>query len=308
MTTHRPALIAIDWGTSNLRAALLDAEGRTLAARSAPGGIMAVAERRFAETLAPLVADWLAAAPVPLVASGMIGSRQGWQEAPYLPCPARLADAARRLTPVVLPGGGTLHIAPGLQCTAAHGHADVMRGEETQLWGAGLAAGRCCVLPGTHSKWAWMGKDEGAIERFATSMTGELYGLLTKHSILGRLMQLSGGDHPAAFEQGVHIGLTQHARLLHAVFAARTAGLMGELAPDALPDFLSGLLIGGEIGGMQSLGAPREVTLLGDDGLCTRYAAALAVAGIASTRAAEGATTRGQWLLAQAAGLLEQHP
>ena len=305
MTTNRAALIAIDWGTSNLRAALLDAEGRTLDARGAPGGVMAVPERRFAEALAPLVSDWLAAAPLPLIASGMIGSRQGWQEAPYLPCPARLADAARRLTRVALPGGATLNIAPGLQCAAAHGHADVMRGEETQLWGAALAAGRCCVLPGTHSKWAWMG-ESGAIERFATSMTGEFYALLTRHSILGRLMQLPGGERPAAFEQGVRIGLDQHARLLHAVFAARTAGLMGELAPEALPDFLSGLLIGAEIGGMQVLSAQREVTLLGDDALCARYAAALGVAGIASTRAAEGATTRGQWLLAQAAGLLEQ--
>lgn len=305
MSRNDAALIAIDWGTSNLRAALLDAEGRTLEARSAPGGVMAVPERRFAEALQPLVADWLDARRVPLVASGMVGSRQGWQEAPYLPCPARLADAARQLTRVALPNGGMLHIAPGLTCTAAHGHADVMRGEETQLWGAGLAAGRCCVLPGTHSKWAWMGGD-GAIDRFATSMTGELYGLLTKHSILGRLMRLPGEASPAAFEQGVRIGLAQHARLLHAVFAARTAGLMGELAPEALPDFLSGLLIGGEIGGMQSLHAQREVALLGDDDLCARYAAALAVAGIASTRAAEGATTRGQWRLAQAAGLLER--
>lgn len=300
----RARLIAIDWGTSNLRAALLDAEGRTLDQRSAPGGVMAVPERRFAEALMPLVDGWLADAALPLIASGMVGSRQGWQEAPYLECPARLSDAAQRLTRVALPGGGTLHIAPGLTCTAAHGHADVMRGEETQLWGAGLAAGRCCVLPGTHSKWAWMG-EAGAIDHFATSMTGELYGLLTKHSILGRLMALPGGDHPAAFEQGVRIGLDQHARLLHALFAARTAGLMGELAPDALPDFLSGLLIGGEIGGMQSLSPQREVTLLGDDALCARYAAALAVAGVASTRAADGATTRGQWLLARTAGLLE---
>jgi hypothetical protein len=158
----RPRLIALDWGTSNLRASLLGEGGRVLDARSAAGGVMAVPERRFAEALLALCGDWIEAHHVPLIASGMIGSRQGWQEAPYLECPAGLADAAARLTRVkvdsTLAHDIVLHIVPGLHIVGPDGLDDVMRGEETQLWGAELAAGRCAVLPGTHSKWAWLGE------------------------------------------------------------------------------------------------------------------------------------------------------
>ena len=153
-TYASPALIALDWGTSNLRASLLDGQGRLVEARSAAGGVMSVPDGRFAETLVALVGDWLREHRCPVIASGMIGSRQGWKEAPYLACPAGPAQAAAALTPVQLPDQlGVLHIVPGLSCAGADGQADVMRGEETQLWGAELAAGTCCVLPGTHAKW-----------------------------------------------------------------------------------------------------------------------------------------------------------
>ncbi|MEN9627252.1 MAG: hypothetical protein RJA10_479, partial [Pseudomonadota bacterium] len=224
-------LIALDWGTSNLRARRLGAGGQLLDERSAPVGVMAVPERRFEDALRALCGDWIGAAP--LVASGMVGSRQGWVEAPYLPCPASLQAAAAQLTAVPLLGGAVLHIVPGLVCTGPDGQADVMRGEETQLWGAGLADGSCCLLPGTHSKWAWVGAD-GTIERFQTGMTGELYAVLVQHSILGRLMQ-PGTAAPAAFADGARLGLAEHAHLSHLVFAARTAGLMGARRADELP-------------------------------------------------------------------------
>ena len=310
MSTAR--LIALDWGTSNLRANLLDAEGRVLGTRAAAGGVMAVPERRFEAAMTALVGDWIEAHRVPLIASGVIGSRQGWREAPYLECPASLNMAAAQLTQVGLvgggadggAGGGTLHIAPGLRCRAAAGDVDVMRGEETQLWGAGLAAGSLCVLPGTHAKWAWLGEG-GRIERFATYMTGELYGLLTQHSILGRLMQF-GQARPAAFEQGVRLGLAEFAQATHVIFAARTAGLVGQQEPEALPDYLSGLLIGIEIGSaMHATGrAVPAVTVLAEEVLVQRYRIALGIAGIETQAARSDATTRGQWLLAQAAGLL----
>jgi 2-dehydro-3-deoxygalactonokinase len=200
-----------------------------------------------------------------------------------------------------------LHIAPGLRCLDSAGEFDVMRGEETQIWGAGLAEHSCCVLPGTHSKWAWLGEG-GAIRHFKTFMTGELYGLLTQHSILGRLMVL--GTEPKALQTdallaGVRLGLRGHAELPHTLFAARTAGLMGRLAPEALPDFLSGILLGAEIGGATAGAEPlQHITLIGDEALCQRYVLALEVAGLGVSRAADGATTRGQWLLAGAAGLL----
>ena len=305
-------LIALDWGTSNLRASLLDARGQALETRSAPGGVMAVQGGQFAQALLALCADWLAQTNCPLMASGMIGSRQGWREAPYLDAPTSLAQAARQLitVPVMVADGHAerlLHIAPGLRCLDSAGEFDVMRGEETQIWGADLPANSCCVLPGTHSKWAWLGEG-GAIRHFKTFMTGELYGVLSQHSILGRLMVFgaqAGASQHEAFAAGVRLGLRGHAELPHTLFAARTAGLMGRLAPEALPDFLSGILLGAEIGGATAGVEPlQQVTLIGDEALCQRYALALELKGLAVSRASDGATTRGQWLLAGAAGLL----
>lgn len=307
------SLIALDWGTSNLRASLLDRDGRALQSRSAPGGVMAVTDGQFGAALFALCGDWIAAHDCPLIASGMVGSRQGWREAPYLECPATLRSAATRLTTLELDlieqpaAQRQLHIAPGLQCLDANGETDVMRGEETQIWGAGLSAGRCCILPGTHSKWAWLGND-GEISRFATFMTGELYGLLTRHGILGRLMQFSteGAElRRDAFVAGVRLGLRGHAQLSHTIFAARTAGLMGRVSAVGLPDYLSGILIGVEIGAATQAGVPTgDITLIGDDALCLRYEIALDIQGLPSTRALAGTTTRGQWLLAEAAGLI----
>jgi 2-dehydro-3-deoxygalactonokinase len=297
----KASLIAIDWGTSNLRASLLDAHGGLLEARSAPGGVMAVPDRRFAEALLALCGDWIDAHAVPLIASGMIGSRQGWQEAPYVACPAGLPAAAAQLVRVEVRPGAVLHIVPGIRCIGTDGVHDVMRGEETQLWGAGLAAGDCCVLPGTHSKWAWLG-EEGKVERFETFMTGEFYGLLTKHGILGRLMAF-GMARPETYDAGVRLGLAQHGNALHVVFAARTAGLMGDIDPEGLPDYLSGILIGLEIASATARHPQRSVTLLGDDDLCSRYETALGIAGVDTRRASDGATTRGQWRVALQAGL-----
>jgi 2-dehydro-3-deoxygalactonokinase len=306
------ALIALDWGTSNLRASLLDAAGQTTETRSAPGGVMAVKNGAFSTALRDLCGDWLQQFDCPVIASGMIGSRQGWKEAPYLACPARITELAARMTTVAIDGvaAGTttrmLHIAPGLQCTDARGEFDVLRGEETQIWGAGLPGGSCCVLPGTHSKWAWVGND-GDIARFSTFMTGELYGLLTQHGILGRLM-VFGNERRDDFVSGVKLGLGGHAQLSHTIFAARTAGLMGRVAPEGLPDYLSGILIGAEIGGATAGASPtaqaQVVTLIGDDDLCLRYELAFAVKGMTTRRAGADSTTRGQWMIARAAGLL----
>lgn len=315
MTT--PFLIALDWGTSNLRASLLDGAGHPIDTRSAPGGVMAVKQGQFSATLLALCGDWITQFDFPLIASGMIGSRQGWKEAPYLDCPATIAQAATQLTTVALDAHDIskplreLHIAPGLKCVDSGGEFDVMRGEEIQIWGAGLPPQSCCVLPGTHSKWAWLGKG-AQVSHFRTFMTGELYGLLTQHGILGRLMDFEvakNSFHRNEFAAGVELGMRGHSQLSHTIFAARTAGLMGRIVPQGLPDYLSGILMGAEIGGATLDGKPAGgVTLIGDDGLCIRYETALEVAGIGSQRAPEGTTTRGQWLIAVAAGLVRPTP
>jgi 2-dehydro-3-deoxygalactonokinase len=303
------ALIALDWGTSNLRASLLDTDGNAIENRSAPGGVMAVVGGAFEQSLLALCGDWLAKHDCALIASGMIGSRQGWKEAPYLDCPADITKASRELTviPVKLGDGQhrLLHIAPGLRFQEKSGAFDVMRGEEIQIWGARLAPGSRCILPGTHSKWTWTGSD-GEVLQFQTWMTGELFGLHTKHGILGRLMQ-QGQERMEDYRAGVKLGLVSAGKANHVVFAARTAGLMGQVAPEGLPDYLSGILIGLEVASAtaedDSASRNQAITLIGDDGLCERYGVALELAGLAWQRSPPDATTHGQWLIAKAAGL-----
>jgi 2-dehydro-3-deoxygalactonokinase len=230
------ALIGLDWGTTSLRAYRIAAGGAVLERREAARGILSVAGGAFAEALAEVAGDWLAAEPgLPVLASGMIGSRQGWREVPYADCPAGApsSPAARRGGG---PGDRTVRIAPGLLARDAGGVPDVMRGEETQILGelaaSGASSGRF-VLPGTHSKWA--AAEAGRILSFATYMTGEVFDVLRRHSILGRLMRDDGAPHdPDAFRLGLdrarapEPGGTTAAgggRLLHDLFGARTLGL-----------------------------------------------------------------------------------
>lgn len=304
--TDSPALIAIDWGTTNLRAYLLDTQGSLLDSRSTPGGIMSVVNAQFEAPLLQVTREWLARYHLPLIAAGMIGSRQGWREAPYLPCPARLEDAAKHMTAApFLDSQGQAHqllIGPGLQCTDGSGLHDVMRGEETQLWGGDLPDGSVCILPGTHCKWAWMG-ETGQIKAFRTYMTGELFALLTKHGILGRLMK--PGQDDQAFQRGVRLGYKDNAHASHIIFSARTAGLMATLAPESLSDYLSGILIGLELGSSLAVHGmlPKSIHLIGDDELCQRYAKALHAVGIEAIHSPMQATA-GLWKLAQAASLI----
>ena len=222
----RTALIAIDWGTTSARAYRLDATGAVLAAKDAPLGIQAVADRQWAVALDSLLGDWRDIA-APRVACGMIGSRQGWVEAPYAPCPCDLAGLGGALTRTPR---GELSIVPGARCVDAGGVPDVMRGEETQIAGAlATSEGRVlAVLPGTHSKWAIV--ERGRLTAFATFMTGELYAVLLAHSILGRMAERAALSAGPAFARGVAHGLGAGG-FSHVIFGARTLALMGELAP-----------------------------------------------------------------------------
>ena len=234
------SLIGIDWGTSNLRAWAFDAEGAVVATRKQGAGISAVHDGDYAGVLRQLIDAWTDGR-VPILLGGMVGSRQGWHEAPYLACPAApsgLAARALRFDTGLGPGW----IVPGISCTDASGGHDVMRGEEVQLLGAGVLDG-IVVLPGTHSKWVRM--ENGAIRQFRTFMTGELFALLRTHSLLGRLMADGPGD-PGAFDRGVDRALADPA-LTALLFSVRTEGLFGLIEPHGLADYLSGLLIGAEL-------------------------------------------------------------
>ena len=298
------SLIAIDWGTTSARAYCLDATGKVIATRTVPLGVLQVQDGCFPEALAVLLGDWHDVV-APRLACGMVGSRQGWREAPYVDCPAPLAALAAG---IVRTKGDALAIVPGVRTRDSNGIPDVMRGEETQLVGAvGESEERVlAVLPGTHCKWALV--EHGRIRDFATYMTGEMYSVLLQHSILGRLAQSAGGDPGPGFALGMARGLGAGG-LSHDLFGARTLVLTGELAARDVSDWLSGLLIGREVRNAR-LWAHRagcdgaRVRLVGADALLARYAAAMTQAGIGVDMAPSEAAALGLWKIAQHAALV----
>jgi 2-dehydro-3-deoxygalactonokinase len=324
--------IAVDWGTSSFRACLIGRDG-AVAGRVATGdGILSVPPGGFPAVLARTVGVWAERHPgVPVIACGMVGSRQGWREAPYVPCPAGLDDLAAATVEVEAPAPfGPVRLVPGVMrddVAAVGGVPDVMRGEETQLMGAADAerdtGDGLFVLPGTHSKWAVL--RGGKVVWFATFMTGEVFAVLSQHSILGRLMtpdESDGGDavaeSAAAFDRGVAAGLAapgpERGGLIRRLFGARTLALFDRLPASGVRPYLSGLLIGSEIAEARQclhlkdralLSSPLAV--IGSSGLTARYERALAVAGIAARRGPEDAAVRGLVRLAAAASERIRH-
>jgi 2-dehydro-3-deoxygalactonokinase len=223
-----------------------------------------------------LFGDWMRAPDALCLIAGMAGSQQGWVEAPYCGCPAGLADVAGQLAWVQ---AGRIAIVPGLSCEHA-GVPDVMRGEETQVFGAlqllGLASGSF-VLPGTHSKWVQV--EAGRITEFATLMTGEFYALLRQHSILSRTLPTADGElHGEAFAAGVAHAL-RGPGLLQSAFSVRTLALFGRLPEPQRPSYLSGVVIGEELRS-RPLARGTRVIVIGADALTQRYARALAQWGV----------------------------
>lgn len=294
------ALIGLDWGTTSLRAYRVAADGAVLERRESARGILNVPDGDFAAVCAETIGDWRAIAPrAPVLASGMIGSRQGWREAPYVPCPAGLGDFARGFAEV-----DGVRIVPGLSCIDGDGVPDVMRGEETQLCGLGAADG-LAVLPGTHSKWAVI--KGGRITRFATFMTGEVFAVLRAHSILGRGMSGSA-IAPGAFARGLALAATcppGPGGLLHRLFAARTLGLFEQADAAALPGILSGLLIGAEIATARGWAEGQGVAIvIGGADLAQLYRHALEQAGMSARVAPPDLAASGLVRIARAAGLI----
>jgi len=287
-------LIAVDWGTSSLRAARIAADGAVLEQRASQRGILTVPAGGFEGVLRETCGDWLDVPGALCLVSGMAGSRQGWQEASYCACPAGFAEVAGALRWVV---PGRIALVPGLSCES-HGVPDVLRGEEVQVFGAMDLLARdhgTFVLPGTHSKWVRVAA--GRVQSFATFMSGEFYALLRQHSILARTMAADDGPlDEAAFLQGI-----RHAQdsgsLLHAAFSARALALFERLGAAAAPSYLSGLVIGEELRVRPRDAA--EVVLVGSPELTRRYALALATLGGASRSLGAEATWRGLWALAR---------
>jgi 2-dehydro-3-deoxygalactonokinase len=290
-------MIAVDWGTSSFRAYRLDATGRVFDTRSSPRGILTVADRDFAAVLRDAVGAWLDGERLMLL-SGMIGSRQGWREAPYCPCPAGEAEIRQAMIRLDFDWAGETWLAPGLSYRS-NGVPDVMRGEEVQILGAldALGGDGLVCLPGTHSKWATV--SAGRITGFQTHMTGESFAVLRQHSILGRLMPAPDAESDPddrAFAAGLARARTAGG-LLHHLFGVRSLGLMGDVPAAGLPAYLSGLLIGHELAAAATIEGP--VHLIGNETLTGRYARALELSGRVAHPMAPDLAAAGLHLLSQ---------
>ncbi|MEL7126146.1 MAG: 2-dehydro-3-deoxygalactonokinase [Pseudomonadota bacterium] len=263
------AWIAVDWGTSHLRAWLMARDGSVIDRRSSSDGMGGLSRSGFEPALRALIGDAL---PAPVLACGMVGSRQGWAEAPYatVPCaPPTIHEA------VAVPGFDA-RILPGVKQEAP---ADVMRGEETQI--AGFLAlnpgfdGVIC-LPGTHTKWAHI--SAGEIVSFRTAMTGEMFALLCDQSVLRHSM--GQGWDADAFTAGVDQTLSRPESLATSLFSLRAEGLLAGLSGDAARARLSGLLIGAELAAMRPYWLGQAVALVGAEALSGAYATALGAQGV----------------------------
>lgn len=296
-------LIGIDWGTTTFRAALMDGEGRILDKVASGEGLLAVADRAFEAVLERALQPWDAARRLPAIASGMVTSRTGWVETPYLPCPADAADLAGALTMLTAEGGRRIAFVTGLSTRHEDGAPDVMRGEETQIAGLSMAGERLVVMPGTHSKWVRVAG--GRILAFRTAMTGDVFAALKDHTVL-RLTTADARDSDEAFAAGVRTGAAgEGAGLLGKLFRQRAGSLMGDFPAQDTAERLSGLLIGTEIAEARGFApAAGPVLIVGGDALAARYAKALAVLGMASETAPADAAFAGQFRIARAKGLI----
>jgi len=276
------ALIAIDWGTSHVRARLVDGAGTVLAESRSDDGIARLAAGAHEPAFRRLTAGWPA---VPAIMAGMIGSRQGWREAAYLECPAATGALAEAVVRFGAADGRPIAIVPGVMLRSPSRDGDVIRGEETQI--VGLVDGEpdfdgVAVMPGTHSKWVSIAG--GVIGDFQTVMTGELFDLFAHKSFLRHSVAQDGGDLTASpdFALAVRRTVGEGLPFLTALFSVRARALIAEVKPDDNLAYLSGLIIGGEIAAAQATGrlAPgTSLRIIGARSLGRAYAEALAVAG-----------------------------
>jgi 2-dehydro-3-deoxygalactonokinase len=292
--------IALDWGTSSFRAYLSGANGTIQEIITAPYGILAVKDAAFDETLETHIGHWDKA--LPIMASGMITSRQGWVELPYVACPANLKSIAAAIHPHTSKHGRKLFFVPGISYRSPDGIPDVIRGEETQVLGASQGGTEHFVTPGTHSKW--IDVENGEIKSFSTYMTGEVFALLKNHSILGRLMT-GEANNLAAFEQGVRAGLKDPAGFLHRIFSTRTLALFNEMPTDHLSSYLSGQVIGTEIAhAIAKNMATAQYRILATPALGEHYMKAMTIAGLKVSYGEPDVVVKGLRRIAVAAGLL----
>lgn len=291
-------MLAIDWGSSGFRAYRLGDDGAVFETRTGSSGIASLTPTDYPAVLRQQIGDWLDAAPeTPVLLSGMVGSRQGWREAAYASCPAGLGDLVGKLCPVELGQGRLAHIVPGLSCRTDDGVPDVMRGEETQIFGLDELCDATICLPGTHSKHVDL--RGGRIIAFRTAMTGEIFAQLKGQGLIAAMLQTDKTADPDTAEAAFSAGIARSGQaggLLHHVFGVRTRRLFNEVCAAAGTDYLSGILIGHELRATDWSG---RVIIVGTGALASRYRKAFAALGIAADLAPDNAAARGLYRLSR---------
>lgn len=271
-----PDWVALDWGTRHLKAWAMQG-GSVIAQLQSDAGMGSLHQEEFDATLSALFSVWNVTSTVPIVACGMVGARQGWVEAPFcaVPCPPLATDLKR------VPGTAlNMHIIPGLRQVTP---ADVMRGEETQI--AGFLAlnptwdGVIC-LPGAHTKWAHI--SAGEVVSFQTYMTGEVFGLLSRHSVLRHSVE-GEGWHDSAFDNAVEEALTRPEKLAARLFSIHADDVLDNTPSDVSRARLSGLLIGAELAASKPYWLGTNIAILGAHSPTQYYARALQTQGAAAT-------------------------
>ena len=275
----KPDWIAVDWGTSNAQFWAIGADGSVLGERKSDKGMGQLAPSEFEAVLLDIAGDWLSITSR-VVTCGMVGSRQGWVEAPYQTTPCAVCPS-KMVTAPTTRSGLIVHVIPGIRQTNP---ADVMRGEETQITGF-LAQnpgwdGVIC-LPGTHTKWVHISANE--IISFQTFMTGEMFALLAGQSVLRHSIARSGWDNDA-FASAMSLTLSRPESLAARLFSLRATQLVHDTDTITLRASLSGLLIGAELAAAKPYWLGQNVTLIGANAVSAPYIAGLATLGIQATR------------------------
>jgi len=280
----KPDWIAVDWGTSNMRAWAMSASGTVLDEVRSDRGMGSLKPAEFEQALRDAIAPWDHKG-APMIACGMVGAKQGWMEAPYaaVPCAATPEGFTK-------PDAGDLdvYIIAGLKQADP---ADVMRGEETQI--AGFLSmnknwdGVIC-LPGTHTKWAHISADE--VVSFQTYMTGDLFAAISGNTVLKHSVSSDDWDNDA-FDGGVADAMARPERLAARLFSLRAEGLLNGMQNGMAKARLSGLLIGAELAGAKPYWLGQQIAVIGAGGLCSLYVRALAAQSAPATQVKGDAIT-----------------
>lgn len=291
----RSAFVAVDWGSSNFRAQLIDASGVVLDEYSEARGVSGLDRDGMVHTMQNMK-DCFSESDL-IICSGMIGSTVGWIDAPYIECPTQLIEIANNLVPTVI-GDVPCRIVPGLACVSEKGDPDVMRGEEVEILGLlslypELNSGEVVIgLPGTHTKWVKL--RDGVVERFYTTMTGEIFDKLSSSGLLASVIN-SDAKPDEVFQDAVRRGVADGAALTRLLFGVRARVVRGLLQQKDAGSYARGILIGSEIADLISaypqISSQARTIIVGNNALCELYKTSMRTQGLTVEIADKSGTT-----------------